>query len=199
MKLVKMISAGALAALVSDVAVAAHPPLDRPTPPPCCADGICHPNPMVWGCYQTNWRRWPTEQLEPTPAKGAAKPGQPSSELAPFETLPPEMEDRKAPPPTKPRSETEGAQGAGETPRTGAPGTGTEAPQGSPYQTSPRGPSTTPPPPSMFGPGSTSPTTPAAPTTPGASPFGPAPGGPSTSPLAPPAGRMPWENGGESP
>jgi hypothetical protein len=38
------------------------------TPPPCAADGVCHPNRMTWGVYGTRWRPWPGEKvgIEPT-------------------------------------------------------------------------------------------------------------------------------------
>jgi hypothetical protein len=72
-------------------------PLDRPTPPPCAADGICYPNVNEWGVYETRWRRWPGQELVPTPAKPtpAERLG---TELPPFETPSPEHEDEQAPP-----------------------------------------------------------------------------------------------------
>jgi hypothetical protein len=82
------------------------PPLDRPSPPPCCADGICYPNPMTWGHYATRWRRWPTDYLEPLPPE-AIPPAPLPADIRPYETPPPEEEDRRAPPPTTPRGERE--------------------------------------------------------------------------------------------
>jgi hypothetical protein len=80
-------------------AVAGPPPLDRPSPPACCADGMCYPNPTTWGVYKTRWRPWPTEELEPTPAEA-----RPPADMVPgaerFERPPAEEEDRAAPPPT---------------------------------------------------------------------------------------------------
>jgi hypothetical protein len=90
----------AVALLISfgaDANAADPPPLDRPSPPACCADGYCYPNPTVWGVYQTRWRRWPTDSLEPTPAQ---RPGDLVPEVDPFDRPPPEEEDRAAPPPT---------------------------------------------------------------------------------------------------
>jgi hypothetical protein len=68
----------------------------RPSPPPCCADGYCYPNPTTWGHYATRWRRWPIEHIEPMP------PGvQPPAALGPdapgYVLPPPEEEDRRAP------------------------------------------------------------------------------------------------------
>jgi hypothetical protein len=84
-------------AIGGGAALAGPPPLDRPSPPACCADGMCYPNPTTWGVYQTRWRRWPTEELEPTPAE--ERPDLvPEAER--FERPPAEEEDRAAPPPT---------------------------------------------------------------------------------------------------
>lgn len=78
----------------------AGPPLDRPSPPPYCVDGVCRPNALTYGWYQTRWRRWPTVALEPTPAE--AKPsGELVPELPPVDRPRKEDEDRAAPPPTK--------------------------------------------------------------------------------------------------
>jgi hypothetical protein len=105
MKLNILISASFVVGVcASGAANAAGPPasLDRPTPPPCCADGICRPNPLTWGHYATRWRRWPTDYLEPLPAEA-----QPPAPLGPdvpgYEAPPAEEEDRRAPPPTAPR------------------------------------------------------------------------------------------------
>ena len=92
--------------------LAAPPPLDRPTPPPCCADGRCYPNPLTFGWYETRWRRWPVECMEPIPA-GQQIPGtQPIEGIPTFEPPTPEEEDRKAPPPTAPRAEEQTDQNA---------------------------------------------------------------------------------------
>lgn len=80
---------------------ASHPPIDRPSPPPCCADGVCYPN-GTWGVYPTRWRRWPTEPsaaLEPTPER--PQPRDLGPDVPPYQTPTPEEEDRRAPPPTR--------------------------------------------------------------------------------------------------
>ena len=81
----------------------AAPPLDRPSPPPCCADGVCRPNPTTFGWYPTQWRRWPSEELQPTPAGSSnTVPGTGlGPDVKPFETPRVEDEDRRAPPPSK--------------------------------------------------------------------------------------------------
>jgi hypothetical protein len=195
MKLVKVIGTGALALCAGDWARAAYPPLDRPTPPPGCADGIGYPNAQEWGWYRTRWRRWPTDFEQPDVA-----PPAPSKKLAPdiqpFETPLPEHEDRRAPPPTQPKAEEE-AEGADAGPKVPPATTPTTpivpSPDGT-YQTPPTTPRT---PPQGRMPwetdsGETTPPT-------------PAPDGglqrPPTTPLTPPPGRipMPWEQPEEQP
>jgi hypothetical protein len=186
MRFMKIIGASALAACTGDLVFAAHPPLDRPTPPPCCADGICYPKVDTWGWYQTQWRRWPGVELEPTPA--AKAPGE--TELKPYEPLPPELEDRRAPPPTKSRSElTEEGEAPPEQPLAPPPGGGLEPPRPAPSTTAPGGPLTTPPE-SPFRPEPSSPFSP-EPTR----PFSPEPSTPQLAP--PPTTPMPWETGNE--
>src|SRR5262245_24011561 len=167
MKFVKIIGAGALTICTATPAVAAHPPLDRPTPPPCCADGICRPNAAEWGWYRTQWRRWPTEELAPTPATSPGKAGKEAVPGVPsYETIPPELEDRRAPPPTKPRAESEERR---EAPPEGpsAPGGEPAAPRSAPLSSPPGGLLTTPP---------ESPLTPGpTPFSPPATPFSPGP------------------------
>jgi hypothetical protein len=183
MKLVKIIRVGALAITTGTPAFAANPPLDRPTPPPCCADGICYPKPDTWGNYQTRWRRWPAEELEPTPAAGAKQPGKELPGVPSYETIPPDLEDRRAPPPTKPRLEAEERPEApSERPMTPPSGVEPTAPRSGPLSSPPGGLLQSPP---------ESPLTPAPST-----PFSP---GPGTSPLLPPPSnnKMPWENGNE--
>lgn len=90
----------ALLILASLGTAKAGPPLDRPSPPPYCADGVCRPNALTFGWYQTRWRRWPTESLEPTPAD-AKPPGERVPELPSIDIPRKEDEDRAAPPPTK--------------------------------------------------------------------------------------------------
>jgi hypothetical protein len=89
-----------LALIYGDAFAAGPPSIDRPSPPACCADGMCYPNPTTWGFYGTRWRRWPTTQLEPTPAD-ARPPGAPSPEIPSFERPPAEDEEQAAPPPTR--------------------------------------------------------------------------------------------------
>ena len=72
---------------------AGPPPLDRPSPPACCADGLCYPNRATWGLYETRWRRWPTEQLEPTPADTQPS-GWTRPEIPGFERRPVKMKNR---------------------------------------------------------------------------------------------------------
>lgn len=113
MKIRHVVGASLLASCVSGSAGAAGPGvpgiLDRPTPPACCADGICYPKPATWGTYQTRWRRWPGEVLAPTPADAAARP---NGELPALEPPGPEDEDRRAPPPTlAPEAEEQEANG----------------------------------------------------------------------------------------
>lgn len=182
MKLSKVIGAGAVAiGACGNWANAAHPPLDRPTPPPCCADGVCHPNPETYGWYATRWRRWPTEVLEPAP-----EAPEPIKKLAPdvppYVTPPAEEEDRRAPPPTKPAAEA--SEESGETP----PTTPLTPPSG--------GSGLEPPPPSLLSP-------PAGPAGPAAAPPSlmprsstPLGAPPGAAPAKPPV-RMPWENGDE--
>jgi len=159
----------------------------RPSPPPCCADGICYPNYEYWGHYTTRWRPWPGELAATTPggatAPPAARPGVPT-----YEVLPPEEEDRRAPPPSAPRGKpvelAPQKEAAPERTRETAPTTSSPAAPIPPQD----GPGTelTPEsilglPPEEIGPGGTSP--PATPS-PGA-PFDESPG---TTPLVPPAG-----------
>jgi hypothetical protein len=102
---------------------AGPPPLDRPSPPACCADGYCYPNRTTFGVYATRWRRWPVGELEPTPAE--VTPGAPlGPEIPPFSLPPKEEEDRSAPPRTKAAERVaEEEEGGPETPPMPAPGT----------------------------------------------------------------------------
>lgn len=160
----------------------------RPSPPPCSADGYCYPNYETWGHYRTRWRRWP---IEISAAPAAARPGAKPAELGPdvpkYEALPPEEEDRRAPPPSVTRGKPVEFG-----PRQAGPqeGTGEEAPATAPRSSLPglptppqEGTGTIPSPESIFGlpPEETSP---AGPPTPGT----PTDQTPRTAPLAPPAG-----------
>lgn len=80
-------------------ATAAVPGLiDRPTPPPCAADGTCHPNTSEWGYYPVRWRTWPGVSFETAPAGAPTPEEQLGPELSPHETPPAELEDVQAPP-----------------------------------------------------------------------------------------------------
>src|SRR6516165_6695603 len=97
-------------------ATAATPlPIDRPTPPPCAADGTCYPNEGTWGWYPCKWRRWPGEVLEPTPAGAQPTPAElQKGGLGPFEAPTPEREDTQAPPSTTKKTEAKTGTGEGE-------------------------------------------------------------------------------------
>jgi hypothetical protein len=76
--------------------------IDRPTPPPCAADGTCYPNENTWGWYPCHWRQWPGEVLVPTAAGAQPTPAEgQGGALKPYETPTPEQEDAQAPPSTK--------------------------------------------------------------------------------------------------
>jgi len=120
---------------------AARPPvpIDRPTPPPCAADGICYPNENEWGFYPGRWRRWPGYELVPTPAEPtpAERLG---PDLAPYEVPPAEREDERAPPASTKRE----AAAPAEESSGGAPASeGLDAPS-TPSYPSPLTPSTEP-------------------------------------------------------
>ncbi len=107
MKLTTMMAAGLLVFTAGgDYAWSIQPPLERPSPPPCCADGVCRPNTDTYGWYATRWRRWPCEELQPIPAGSGASPGAGlTPDIQPFETPRVEDEDRRAPPPSKKAAE----------------------------------------------------------------------------------------------
>src|SRR5215213_5817068 len=107
MKLGKRTAAGLLLFALSGASMAANPPLDRPTPPPCCADGHAIARPPSFGWYDTHWRRWPLECPTSAPAVqfGPGAPSQLPPGIDPFRLPRPEDEDRRAPPPTVPREE----------------------------------------------------------------------------------------------
>lgn len=70
------------------------PCIDCPTPPPCSAEGACHPKSDTHGYYQQQWRRWPTDREERLGPSDSA-PGVPGT-LVPDKTI----EDRAAPTPS---------------------------------------------------------------------------------------------------
>ena len=76
----------------------ATPPhcVDRPTPPPCCADGQCIANPLTYGVYPTRWRRWPLEYAAPMqPGQLGPSAQQLGEDIENFELPPASEEDRK--------------------------------------------------------------------------------------------------------
>lgn len=100
MKLARSATAGVLILGLGNVALAMPPCQERPTPPPCCADGHGISRPATFGVYDTHWRPWPIQNGGPTtPQTGeeALKGVLPRADLPPAEE-----EDRKAPPPTSP-------------------------------------------------------------------------------------------------
>jgi hypothetical protein len=164
----------------------------RPTPPPCCADGLCYPKADTWGVYGTRWRQWPIQYTTGGPgAPGLGAPGQPG-QAPPFVLPSPDEEDRRAPPPSvpkrppgqpprqQPREEGQQPEGESTTPPTETEGTPPGLP---PIDVSPDG---VPTPDSLFGPEnteetpSTTPLTPPPPSTDEAAP--------TTTPLGSPTG-----------
>ena len=111
MKLREITATGVMAFGFLGTAAAGPPPLDRPTPPPCCADGHCFANPVTYGWYETRWRRWPLECPEAPPGTQLTPATQPSGELPAYDLPPAEEEDRRAPPPTAPRGEDQTMRG----------------------------------------------------------------------------------------
>jgi hypothetical protein len=100
MKFAKTATAGVLFFGLSNVSSALPPCPDRPTPPPCCADGHGFSRSETFGVYDTRWRQWPVQNL----GAGAPQTGEQQLQNAVprFEVPSAEEEDRKAPPPTTP-------------------------------------------------------------------------------------------------
>lgn len=99
MRFTRMAVCGLITCLAYAGRADAGVPIDRPSPPPYCADGKCYPKTSTWGYYQGRWRRWPElkaapTEAEPTPAELLGP------DLPPYEAPSPEYEDRAAPPPT---------------------------------------------------------------------------------------------------
>jgi hypothetical protein len=130
------------------VSQAAPPPLDRPSPPPCCADGRAYPNPLTFGWYETRWRRWPIESMASMPGGRLGPTSAQGSDIRPYDPPPPEDEDRRAPPPTTPPEESLRGSATNGVPRSAEsratpnqPSTLTQPPSGTLF---PPGPSTEP-------------------------------------------------------
>lgn len=145
-------AAGGLLAMVGFASgAAAAVPIDRPSPPPYCADGKCYPKTETWGFYQGRWRSWPGVDERPGPHGPSPTPAELlGPDLKQYETPLPQDEDRRAPPPTQPPEralptipsvppegggpETDGAPGPGAVPtgpgmeRPGPPAPGIEGP-----------------------------------------------------------------------
>jgi hypothetical protein len=162
-KVTRTIAAGVFLGWACQGAVAVPPVIDRPTPPPCCADGQVYSRSATFGVYETRWRRWPLDRAERIPGqKITPAPAELQRDVQPFERPPVEQEDRRAPLPTAP---------TGEQPQPGAPVQPGEGPR---TQGGPAGPQGAPPP-----------TAPGA--QPGAAPAYPPPVPPQTAPLTPPS------------
>jgi hypothetical protein len=103
MRFFKSTTVGVFFLGLGGAALAVPPCPDRPTPPPCCADGHGYSRPETFGVYETRWRPWPIQNAGP----GAPQTGEEALKgLLPRADLPPaEEEDRKAPPPSTPREE----------------------------------------------------------------------------------------------
>lgn len=67
-----------------------------PTPCPCAADGMCHPN-DTWGNYKTRWRPWPGDQVGLTPTKAEETESSILDRLKPYQPPRPEQEDLRGP------------------------------------------------------------------------------------------------------
>jgi hypothetical protein len=132
-RLFKSTTAGVFFLGVGGTVLAVPPCPDRPTPPPCCADGHGIARPGTFGVYDTHWRPWPIQNLGP----GAPQTGEEAlkNQVPRFETPPPEEEDRKAPPPSAPREE----------PPVRVPAATNNATPGTETRTAPNAPPTRPP------------------------------------------------------
>jgi len=176
------VAAAASPQCVNGVCEQCAPPIltpGRPSPPPCCADGMCHPNPMTFGWYETRWRRWPLESV--TTGEGA-RPGALGTEIRPYETPSAEEEDQKVPLTAPPEQQM---QGGGQRPMVQPQGAG--QPQGNVQQPGTQGPGTMPVPPQDGG-GSRGVVPPYQPQYPGNQPLNttPSPGGqPGGAPASP--------------
>ncbi|TWT78499.1 hypothetical protein Pla123a_12910 [Posidoniimonas polymericola] len=111
MTLKRLLLSAAAAGMFAPQAMAVHttaPCVDCPTPPPCSAEGGCHPRRETFGYYRTKWGRWPGDYDEPT-----GRPGERT--VLPDTLIPkPTEEDRAAPPPSEPKDEGADGQDRGE-------------------------------------------------------------------------------------
>ena len=188
MKITRTVAAGILLAWMCPRALAS-PPLDRPSPPPCCADGQCFANPLTYGWYEVRWRRWPMEScmVQVAPGKTARPTVKPIDDVPPFERPDKNKEDSRAPAPTAPPTESQ--QGNGTQP--GGPG-GARGPAGSQpggATPGPGGPTGTSPGSTGFQPRTGSTYSPSSPTFPPSQPLTPPQNTPSTSPQSMPGGQ----------
>jgi len=188
MRFAHIITLGVVAGFAGTAA--ATIPLDRPTPPPCCADGICHAHAQVFGVNQTRWRVWPGLSVAPMPTVKQQIirqiPGIPA-----IERPKPEEEDRQAPPPTRSLAPPITTEGPAATAPSAAPFGPQDTGNGptTPRTTTPGSPSSTMTPRTM----TPQPMTPRTTTPFGGAPGGAAPGGdtdrPPTPPFSPSASR----------
>lgn len=128
MKFSKTATAGVLFFGLNNVSSALPPCPDRPTPPPCCADGRGYSRSETFGVYETRWRPWPIQNLGP--GKPQTGEQQLLNVVPRFEAPAAEEEDRKAPPPTTPP----------EAPLSRVPAGTNNAPPGSETKTAPNAP-----------------------------------------------------------
>ena len=172
MRVTRTIATGVVLGWMCQSSLAVQPPLiQRPTPPPCCADGQCFASPLTYGYYDTRWRRWPLERLAQA---ATARPGELAAplreEVAPYVAPPPEQEDRRAPPPSVPAGEQIPPGATGGAPRAPAAPGAPVPPQGGQPPATPGSPGLQP----RVGPGYPSPGLPTP---------------PQAAPMAPPAGQ----------
>jgi hypothetical protein len=170
-RVTRTIATGVFLGWMCQSSAAVPPAIDRPSPPPCCADGQCFASPLTHGYYPTRWRRWPLETMAQAAEKPAPLPATLREDVPPFEIPPAEQEDRRAPPPSVPAGDQmpagvpSGAPPAQGAPSGPAPPQGTQPPAGGPGYPAP-----------SFPPPQTAP--PAAPFTPPAAPVPPSGTGP---------------------
>jgi hypothetical protein len=99
MKLAAIVTLGIVASLAGNARAQINL-IDRPTPPPCCVDGVCHAHAARFGYFQTRWRVWPGLSVAPLPTVQPPT-ARPIPGVPVIEPIPPEQEDRQAPEPIK--------------------------------------------------------------------------------------------------